>query len=152
MFVLDTGRGIGEVNQIGPNRIRFLYDSLSDLDERLLREYSARLLVLEGRPEEAVPLLSEELGPSGWLLCDYKTDPKSRGQIAEIEASVCEMGVRTKIFPSVGTILDVEEVVSEPGFRDPKSSRDIGTIIGRNLGEGPDGYPVSYTHLRAHET
>ena len=84
VFVLDTGRGMGEEDQIGPNRMRFLYDSLTDLDDRLRREYSARLLVLEGRPEEAVPLLAEELGPAGWLLCDYQTDPKSRGQIGEI--------------------------------------------------------------------
>ena len=72
VFVLDTGRGMGEEGQIGPNRMRFLYDSLTDLDERLLREYSARLLVLEGRPEEAIPLLAEELGSTGWLLCDYQ--------------------------------------------------------------------------------
>ena len=51
VFVLDTGLGMGEGGHIGPNRMRFLYDSLTDLDDRLLREYSARLLVLEGRPE-----------------------------------------------------------------------------------------------------
>ena len=78
VFVLDTGREMGEKGHISPNRMRFLYDSLTNLDDRLRREYSARLLVLEGRPEEAIPLLAEELGPSGWLLCDYKPDPKSR--------------------------------------------------------------------------
>ena len=142
VFVLDTDRGMGEEDQIGLNRMRFLYDSLTDLDERLLREYTARLLVLEGRPEEAIPLLAEELGPAGWLLCDYQPDPKSRGQIGEIEASVSEMGVRTKVFPSVSTILDIEEEISKPGFRDPKSSSDIGAIMSRSLGEGPEGYLV----------
>ena len=78
VFVLDTGLGMGEGGHIGPNRMRFLYDSLTDLDDRLLREYSARLLVLEGRPEVAVPLLAKELGSVGWLLCDYQADPKSR--------------------------------------------------------------------------
>ena len=123
--------------------MRFLYDSLTDLDDRLREEYSARLLVLEGRPEEAIPLLAEEiLGSTGWLLCDYQADPTEQGQIGEIEASVSEMGVRTKVFPSVSTILDVEEAIAKPGFRDPKSSSDIGAIMGRNLGEGPDGYLV----------
>jgi cryptochrome len=142
VFVLDTGLGMGEGGHIGPNRMRFLYDSLTDLDDRLLREYSARLLVLEGRPEEAIPLLAEELGSAGWLLCDYQADPRSREQIGEIEASVSETGVRTKVFPSVSTILDVEEAIARPGFRDPKSSSDIGAIMGRNLGEDPDGYLV----------
>ena len=142
VFVLDTGLGMGEGGHIGPNRMRFLYDSLTDLDDRLLREYSARLLVLEGRPEEAIPLLAEELGSAGWLLCDYQADPRSREQIGEIEASVSETGVRTKVFPSVSTILDVEEAIARPDFRDPKSSSDIGAIMGRNLGEGPDGYLV----------
>ena len=144
VFVLDTGRGMGEEEQIGPNRMRFLYDSLTDLDDRLREEYSARLLVLEGRPEEAIPLLAGKLGSTGWLLCDYQADPRSRGQIGEIKASVSEMGVRTKVFPSVSTILDVEEAIARPGFRDPKSSNDIGAIMGRNLGEGPDGYLVPH--------
>ena len=142
VFVLDTGRGMGEKGHIGHNRMRFLYDSLTDLDDRLHREYSARLLVLEGRPEEAIPLLAEELGSTGWLLCDYQADPRSREQIGEIKASVSQMGVRTKVFPSVSTILDVEVAIASPGFRDPKSSSDIGVIMGRNLGEGPDGYLV----------
>ena len=142
VFVLDTDRGMGEEEQIGPNRMRFLYDSLADLSDRLRREYSARLLVLEGRPEVAVPLLAEEQGSSGWLLCDYQADPKSRRQIGEIEASVSEMGVQTKVFPSVSTILDIEDTIAKSDFRDPKSSSDIGAIMGRNLGEA-----VSYTHL-----
>ena len=133
VFVLDTDRGMGEKDQIGPNRMRFLYDSLTDLDERLHREYSARLLVLEGRPEVAVPLLAKELGSVGWLLCDYQADPKSRRQIGEIETSVSEMGVRTKIFPSMSTILDIEEAFAKPGFRDPKSSNDIGAIMSLSL-------------------
>ena len=142
VFVLDTDRGMGEEEQIGPNRMRFLYDSLADLSDRLRREYSARLLVLEGRPEVAIPLLAEELGSAGWLLCDYQADPKSRRQIGEIEASVSEMGVQTKVFPSVSTILDIEDTIAKSDFRDPKSSSDIGAIMGRNLGEGPDGYLV----------
>ena len=77
VFVLDTGRGMGEGGHIGPNRMRFLYDSLTDLDDRLRGEYSARLLVLEGRPEEAIPLLAEELRSAEWLLCDYQADPSS---------------------------------------------------------------------------
>ena len=142
VFVLDTDRGMDEEDQIGRNRMRFLYDSLTDLDDRLRREYSARLLVLRGRPEEAMPLLAEELGSAGWLLCDYQPDPTSRGQIGKIAASVSGMGVQTKVFPSVGTILDIEEAIAKPGFRDPKSSSDIGAIMSRNLGVGPDGYLV----------
>ena len=142
IFVLDTGRDMGEKGHIGLNRMRFLYDSLTDLDDRLRRKYSARLLVLEGRPEEAIPLLAEELGSTGWLLSDYQADPRSREQIGEIELSVSERGVRTKVFPSVSTILDIEEAVTKPGFRDPKSSNDIGAIMSRNLGDGPDGYLV----------
>ena len=140
VFVLDTGRGMGDGGNIGPNRMRFLYDSLTDLDDRLRREYSARLLVLEGRPEEAIPLLAEELGSAGWLLCDYQADPRSREQIGEIEASVSGTGVRTKVFPSVSTILDVEEVV-EAGLPRPQVIErhrcDHGSEYGRGAGRVP---------------
>ena len=142
VFVMDAVRGMGDEDQIGPNRMRFLYDSLSDLDDRLRRDYSARLMVLLGRAEEAIPLLAGELGTAGWLLTDYRPDPDSRREIGGIEAALSEMGVRTKIFPSVGTILDIEGVIGNPDYHDPKSSSDIGAILGRNLGEGRDGYLV----------
>jgi deoxyribodipyrimidine photolyase len=99
VFVMDAARGMGDEDKIGPNRMRFLYDSLSDLDERLRRDYSARLMVLLGRAEEAIPLLAGELGTAGWLLTDYRPDPDSRREIGGIEAALSEMGVRTKIFP-----------------------------------------------------
>ncbi len=78
VFVLDTGCSAAEDEQIGPNRMRFLYDSITDLNDRLRREYSARLLVIEARPEATIPMLAEELGKSGWLVGDYTADPRRR--------------------------------------------------------------------------
>ena len=111
LVVLDPTRGIGEEDGLSPNRMRFLYDSIVDLDDRLGSEYSAELMVLHGKPEQAIPLVAEELGPGTWLLCDYRPEPESRREVGDIQASLSVMGVQTKVFPSVGTILDVEDVI-----------------------------------------
>ena len=142
LVVLDPTRGIGEEGGLSPNRMRFLYDSIVDLGDRLESEYSAGLMVLHGKPKKAIPLVAEELGSGAWLLCDYRPEPESRHEVSDIQASLSAMGVQTKVFPSVGTILDVEDVIGSEGYRNPKSSSDIGNIMGRSLGEGPDGYLV----------
>ena len=111
LVLLDPARGIGEEGGLSPNRMRFLYDSIVDLGDRLESEYSAGLMVLHGKPKKAIPLIAEELGPGAWLLCDYRPEPESRHEVSDIQASLSAMGVQSKVFPSVGTSLDVEDVI-----------------------------------------
>ena len=143
IFVMGSIRGTGQEDSVSDNRMRFLYESLVDLDTRLEREFGSRLVVLSGEAEEVVPLVAEELGSdSGWLLCDYQQDPKSRSEIQSIKDSLVGTGFRTRVFPSVSTVLDIESVLASQGYRDPKSSSDIAAILRSNLGEHRGSYSV----------
>ena len=140
VFVMDPSRGMGEEGRNSDNRMMFLYDSITDLDNRLRGEYGSSLVVLQGEPESAIPLLAREVASDGgWLVCDYLQDPVSRREVESIRESVAEFGVETRAFPSVSTVLDIESVVADEGYREPKSSSDIDAILRSSLGEGPDG-------------
>ncbi len=140
IFVLGSSRGMGAESRESDNRIRFLYDSITDLDKKLRDEYGSRLVVLQGEPGRVIPLLAREIASEGdWLVCDYLQDPVSRREVASVRESVAEFGVETRAFPSVTTVLDIESVVGDEAYREPKSSSDIDAILRRSLGEGPDG-------------
>ena len=143
LFVMDPSRGVGGEEPISDTRMGFLYESLVELNQRLGSEHGAGLMVLAGQPEEVIPTVAKELETAdGWLLCDYVPDARSREEVEAIGESLGGLGFRTRVFPCVSTILDVERVTQGEGFRDPKSSSDIASILGRVLGEGPDGYLV----------
>ena len=100
-------------------------------------------MVLSGEAEESIPIVAEVLGAeSGWLLCDYQQDPRSRSEIESVKESLAGTGFRTRVFPSVSTILDIESVLASRGYRDPKSSSDIAALLRESLGEDRGSYAV----------
>ena len=122
--------------------MRFLYDSLTDLDDRLRRSTPQGCWYSRAdrkRPSHCLP----RTGVGGMAAVRLPGRPEEQEQIGESRHPSRERacGPRSS---SVSTILDVEEAIARPGFRDPKSSSDIGAIMGRNMGEGPDGYLVPH--------
>ena len=49
--------GLGDAQHCGPNRCRFLLESLEDLDETLRSRYGSRLHVVVGDPSETITKL-----------------------------------------------------------------------------------------------
>ena len=128
---------------MGDNRLRFLYDSLADLDRSFRKRYGTGILVFSGDPRDIIQSLIEDLGSeASWLLTDYRSEPSSRQDIEDIEGLLKGTSVTTTVFPAVSTILDLESVVGKASFTNPKSSKDIDGILREHLDEGPEGYLV----------
>ena len=52
LFILDPDVFGENYDNLSPNRIRFLIESLSDLNQQLSSKYGSRLLLAHGNPED----------------------------------------------------------------------------------------------------
>ena len=129
---------------LGGNRMRFLYESILDLDKGLKEQYGSTILVFSGNPRDVISSIVQSLDSDvKLLLTDYRSEPKMRVEISDIEKLLKPSGLETIVFPAVSTILDIEEVIRSQTYKNPKSSRDIDAIMREHLDEGPEGYIVS---------
>jgi len=143
VYIIDERDRLGGKGGLGDNRLRFLYDSLTDLDRSFRKRYGTGILVFSGDPRAIIQSLIEDLGSeASWLLTDYRSEPSSRQDIEDIEGLLKGTSVTTTVFPAVSTILDLESVVGTASFTNPRSSKDIDGILREHLDEGPDGYLV----------
>ena len=144
IFIIEESDG-GESNSVaGDNRMRFLYESLADLDKGLREQYDSTILVFSGKPRDVITSIAQSLDSDvKVLLTDYRSEPKRRSEISDIEKILKPSGIETVVFPAVSTILDIEEVTRSETYKNPKSSRDIDAIMRDYLGEGPEGYMVT---------
>ena len=143
IIIMDPERGSGSTKLMGSARMRFLHDSIIDLSDCLSRDHGAGLTILSGRARELIPMTVKSLnGMVKWVICDYVQDPESREDIDRIHRSLSDLGVKTKVFPAVNTILDIEAVTKDDEYENPKSSKDMDKILTRNLGVTPEGYLV----------
>lgn len=132
-----------EDESLGVNRLRFLYESLANLDNNLRERYGHGIIILSGDPKTTLCSLFGALGhrPS-YLLTDYRSEPSCRTDMQEIVDAIGGSSTRIKVFPAVSTILDVEDVILSDSYTNPKSSKDIENILVRHLDMGPDGLLV----------
>ena len=136
----DQPEGYGAASA---SRLRFLYESLSDLDKSLRERYDANLLIFSGNPRDVIVDIAEKLNPgTNWLLTDYRSEPWMRKEIHDIELLLNETDIKMMVFPSVNTILNIEEVTSSDSYKNPKSSKDIRAIFSENLDCDPSGFIV----------
>lgn len=143
IFIIEEYDDEGGNPVLGDNRMRFLYESIIDLDKGLKEQYGSRILVYSGRPRDVITCIVQSLDSDvKLLLTDYRAEPKMRVEISDIEELVKPAGVETIVFPAASTILDIEAVIGSETYKNPKSSRDIDAIMRDYLDEGPDGYMV----------
>ena len=143
LIIMDPDRGFGSTKLMGSARMRFLHDSLIDLSDCLSRDYGAGLTILSGRAQELIPMTVKSLnGMVKWVLCDYVQDPESREEIYRIHRSLSDLGVKTKVFPAVNTLLDIEAITKDDEYENPKSTKDMDKILTRSLGITTEGYLV----------
>ena len=143
IYIIDKSDDSSGNTPAEDNRRRFLYESIVDLDKGLREQYGATILVFSGNPQDVITSIVQSLEIDvNLLLTDYRSEPKKRSEISEIMEILDPMGIKTKLFPSVSTILDIEEVVGSESYKNPKSSRDIDSIMGEHLDGGPEGYLV----------
>ncbi len=93
LFVLDPGFPDGSgTARVGPNRRRFLHQSLVDLDNSL-KKLGGRLLVARGKTEEVVPRLLKEWRVK-MISFEADTEPYSEERDSKVRAAAKEAGVK----------------------------------------------------------
>ena len=143
IYIMEDKWNLDEGSIQGRSRLNFLYESLLDLDRNLKENYGAKLLVFSGDPVEIIESIINSLdGKINWLFCDYCSEPRSRDEINKIEKNLTNLGIHSKVFQTVNTILDIEKITQSNNFINPKSSKDIDRIFKKNLNISPDGYLV----------
>ncbi|XP_067002290.2 cryptochrome-1 [Anabrus simplex] len=106
IFILDPW--IVKKMKVGPNRWRFLQESLSDLDKRL-RAIGTRLYVLRGKPEEVLPVIFSQWQVKK-LTFELDIEPYARERDERVERLAKEAGVRV-IQKISHTLYDTEVII-----------------------------------------
>ena len=143
LYVLDPAILGQNYENFGPSRLSFLFESLSDLDSRLSSEYASKLIILQGDPQTALENIGQKLGRDfGSLFCEYGSEPYEREKFSSINRSLGKNspGSRIKTFGASQTILDLEEVISAPAYKNPKSMKDMLKLFSSSLGIGDEGF------------
>lgn len=123
------------------NRKKFLYESILNLNKNLEEKYQTNIIIFSGNPVDIINSIFESLD-GGCLLTDYCSEPEKIQAMDSVEKMLSLSNIKTKIFPAVNTILDIEEVIKKINYTDPKSMKDIDKIFKNNLDQDPDGYLV----------
>lgn len=114
IFILDPG--IVQWLRVGPNRWRFLQQSLVDLDQNL-RKVNSRLYVVRGNPSEVFPKLFQK-----WnvflLTFEHDIEPYSIKRDATVQEQANKYGVKVQIQKSL-TIYDPDEILKKNSGRPP---------------------------------
>uniref|UniRef100_A0A251U041 Putative DNA photolyase n=1 Tax=Helianthus annuus TaxID=4232 RepID=A0A251U041_HELAN len=114
-------------NLAGLNRIRFLLESLVDLDSNL-KKLGSRLLVLHGEPGEVLIRCLKEWDIKR-LCFEYDTDPYYQALDAKVQSYALESGI--EIFSPVShTLFNPADIIQKNGGTPPMNCLSFSKIAG----------------------
>ena len=143
IYIMEEEWFNDDINKIGHNRKKFLYESLLNLNKNFKTKYGTDILMFHGNSSEIIHSILEELDfDLKWLLCDYCPEPSKRTCIDKIKENLVNSDINIKLFPAVNTILDIEKVIASKKYSNPKSSKDIEKIFAENFDNSPHGYLI----------
>ena len=89
LYVLDPAVLGKNYENFGPGRLRFLIESLCDLDSLLSAEYASKLIVLQGDPLTALQSIGQKLDHNfSSLFCEYGSEPYEREKFSSINQAL----------------------------------------------------------------
>ncbi|KAJ8445570.1 hypothetical protein Cgig2_012458 [Carnegiea gigantea] len=112
----------------GVNRIRFLLESLSDLDSNL-RKLGSRLLILKGEPGEVLVRCLEQWDIKK-LCFEYDTDPYYQALDARVQKYVSSMGIEV-YSPVSHTLFDPRAIIEKNGGKPPLTYQSFVKLAGQ---------------------
>lgn len=124
IFILDPF--FLKPERVGVNRLKFLLESLQDLDSSL-RARGSRLLVLKGNPADVFPKILKEWNVSH-LDYEYDTEPYAKARDASITKLVEEKGVQVHAHVS-HTLYDPRELVKQNGGKPPLTMKGFEKLV-----------------------
>ena len=142
IHILDPAIVGKDFEKLSHNRIRFLFESLVDLDNKIKSISNNSILVFHGTPQDVVRSLSNGFTSKlKSFSADYCSEPHGRKVSTEISNFLGkESDTACHFHPATHTILDLEKTVSHPRFKNPKSMKDIEKIFSLTFSNDDQGF------------
>ena len=133
LYILDKN-DLEENNN--ENRIKFLYESLIDLDVNFKTKFGSNLIVLNGKSKEIFQkLLGNDLLDISEIFTDYSNKPDDIENENNLKSILAKnASVKLHLIPKVNSLTNIQEVVSQENFKPPKTMKDMGFENVVNLG------------------
>ena len=134
IFIIDLDNLFDENHGISYNRIRFLQESLEDLNARMEEKLDSNLTIFSGKCLDVIKSLSSQFNDENvYLAYEYCSEPVSRKMVSSLNSWIIdnESSLILKEFSSQHTLLDIEQVVSSPDYKNPKSMKDMERIFSK---------------------
>eukprot|EP00884_Botryococcus_braunii_P013546 jgi/Botrbrau1/22192/Bobra.168_1s0024.1 len=150
VFVLDPWFLVPQ--RVGVNRLNFLLESLTDLNNSLTARGS-RLVILKGNPVEVLPKVWKEWGITH-LCFEADTEPYALKRDAAIKELAAKAGVEV-ISPVSHTLYDLYHLIKLNGGSPPLTYTSFQKLMGRAgpppkpAGEAPSALPPLPTNAPA---
>jgi cryptochrome len=127
IFILDPWFAKSNF-RVGPNRWRFLLESLQDLDKNL-RNYNTKLLVVRGQPNDVIREKIDEWKIN--MLCfEHDTEPYAKERDTLIETLCNKMGIRVEKRTS-HTLYDLDNLYQRNGQKVPMTMNSLISLLNR---------------------
>lgn len=142
IFVLDQVMVGENFEHYGKNRLRFLLESLENLDHQLQSKSASSLIIFHGSPRDAMNGLRSYLEDSFHSLhSEYCSEPHGRSTTEAVtECFEANSNISCQFHPAAHTILDLEKTISVSGFKNPKSMKDIQKIFSLHFPPDINGF------------
>ena len=143
IFIIDLEDLFDENHGISYNRIRFLQESLEDSNARMEEKLDSNLTIFSGKCLDVIQSLSSQFSDGNvYLAYEYCSEPVSRKMVSSLNSWIIdnESSLMLKEFSSQHTLLDIEQVISSPDYKNPKSMKDMERIFSKHLGRNSFGF------------
>ena len=124
------------------NRIKFLYESLIDLDSKFKAKLGTNLVILNGSSEDIFDkLLSNDLLNISEIFTDYSNKPddvKNENSLKRILAK--NTSVKLHLISKVNSLTNIEEIVNQESFKPPKTMKDMEKLFSNIYPKDEDGF------------
>ena len=124
------------------NRIKFLYESLVDLDSRFKAKLGTNLVILNGSSEDIFDkLLNNDLLNISEIFTDYSNKPddvKNENSLKRILAK--NTSVKLHLISKVNSLTNIEKIVNQESFKPPKTMKDMEKLFSNIYPKDEDGF------------
>ncbi len=143
VFIIDEELDNEKSSGFGFNRMRFLVQSLRDLNDSMEKELGLQLKIIKGSYLDSIKDVVKHLGEDvSYIAYDYCSEPWSLSVSADITnwGSSEKMHPESKVFAATHTLLDIERTLASEKYSRPNSMRDMERIFRGQFGTDEFGF------------
>ena len=124
------------------NRIKFLYESLIDLDANFKNKFGSNLIVLNGKSKDIFrKLLDSDLLGLSEIFTDYSNKPDDIENENNLKSVLAKhTSVKLHLISKVNSLTNIEEIVNQESFKPPKTMKDMEKLFSNIYPKDEDGF------------